>query len=94
LKAYTRKFGGQLVDGSILVDVLPISTTSTAGANSEKTEERADETSSTPAVRKNRKAVLRILESLPDGHAFLWPVWGSDGDVDSSWSVEDWRDIR
>jgi len=91
VNTFLRTCGGTARrDGRALVEVLPVSTS---------TPVVTDEGIEGPAVsvtgpRKNRKAVLRTLDGLPDGHAFLWPVWGSDGDVDAGWKVEDWKDIR
>lgn len=44
-------------------------------------------------IRKNRKAVMRALEGMPVDQVFLWPIWGSEGDVDSAWRIEDWDKI-
>ena len=90
VNSFLRTCGGTARDGRTLVEVLPVST---------PTPVVTDEETDAPAVaatslRKNRKAVLRTLAGLPDGHAFLWPVWGSDDDVDAGWKVEDWKNIR
>jgi hypothetical protein len=90
VNSFVRTYGGTTGDGRTLVEVLPVSTSSPV---------TTDEGSEGPAaaatgLRKNRKAVLRTLDGLPDGHAFLWPVWGSDGDVDAGWKVDAWKNIR
>jgi hypothetical protein len=44
--------------------------------------------------RKRRKAVLLPLSGIPDGHVFVWPLWGEEGDVDTAWKLKDWACIR
>lgn len=91
LKKFARRTGMESKTDRILVEAIPSQKPETGPSEDAGTEE--GESTEPRSARKNRKAVLRALDGMPVDRVFIWPTWGSEGDVDAAWQVEDWDSI-
>jgi hypothetical protein len=92
LRRFERKTGAKSIGDRILVEAVASPRPIVESPRDLETGE--GEPSEPRPIRKNRKAVLRALEGMPVDQVFLWPIWGSESDVDSAWRIEDWDKVR